>query len=54
MMTGERIDIMMMVVVPTQIFEEETNNLYGYCFPSLVRKFTNLTSDEYKVVLGDC
>ena len=54
MMIGERIDIMMMVVVPTQIFEQETNHLYGYCIPSLVRKFTKLTSDVCKGVLGDC
>ena len=54
MMTGERSDIMMMVVVPTQIFEHETNHLYVYCFPSLVRKSTKLTSDVCKGVLGDC
>ena len=33
---------MMMVAVPTHIFQKETNHIYGYCFPSLIRKFTNL------------
>ena len=52
MMIEERIDIMM-VVVPTQIFQQEINHLSGYCFPSLIRKFTKLTSDVSKVVFGD-
>ena len=40
----ERSD-MMMVVVPTHIFQQETNHLSGYFFPYLIRNFTKLTSD---------
>ena len=54
MMTEERSDIMMMVTVPTHIFQQETNHIYGYYFPSLIRKFTKLTSNVCKGVLGDC
>ena len=53
MMTEERSEIMMMVVVPTHIFQQETNHLSGYCFPSMIRHFTKLTSDVCKVVLDD-
>ena len=54
MITEERSDMMMMMmVVPTQIFQQETNHLSGYCFPSMVRNFTNRTPDVSKVVLGD-
>ena len=45
MMTEERSYIMMMVVVPTHIFQKESNRLSGYCFPYLISKFTKLTSD---------
>ena len=48
----ERSD-MMMVVVPTHIFQQETNHLSAYCFPSLIKKFTKLTYDVSKGVLGD-
>ena len=53
MMTEERIDMMTMVV-SNQLFQQEINHLSGYCFPSLIRKFTKLTSDVSKVVLDDC
>ena len=53
MMTEERSD-MIMVVIPNQIFQQETNHLYGYCFPSLIRKFTKLTYNLCKGVLDDC
>ena len=52
MMIEERSDMMMMVV-PTQIFQQEMNHLSGYCFPYLIRKFTKLTSDVCKGVLDD-
>ena len=52
MITEERSDMMMMVVVPTQIFQQETNHLSGYCFPSLISNFKNLTSNVWKGVLG--
>ena len=45
---------MMMMVVPAQIFQQEANHLSGYCFPSLISNFTNLTSDVSKGVLDDC
>ena len=48
----ERCDMMMMLK-PTQIFQQETNHLSGYCFPSMIRHFTKLTSDVCKVVLDD-
>ena len=38
----------MMMVVPTQIFQQETNHLYGYCLPSLIIKLTKITSDVCK------
>ena len=44
MMIEERSDMMMMVV-PTHIFKQEINYLSGYCFPYLIREFTELTSD---------
>ena len=44
----------MMMVVPTQIFQQETNNLYGYCLPSMIIKFANLTYNVLEGVLGDC
>ena len=44
MMEEERSDMMMMVV-PNQLFQQETNHLSGYCSPSLIRKFTNITSN---------
>ena len=44
-MIEERSDMMMMIEVPIQIFQHETNHLSGYCFPSLTSKFTKLTSD---------
>ena len=53
MMTEDRSDMMMMVV-PTHIFQKETNHLSGYCFPSLIRKFTKLTYDVCKGVLDGC
>ena len=53
-MTEERGDMMMMVVVPTHIFQQEMNHLYGYCFPYLIRSFTKITSDVSKGVLDDC
>ena len=40
--------MVMMMVVPTHIFQQETNYLSGYCFPSLIRKFSNLTSNFFK------
>ena len=52
--TEERSAIMMMVVVPTHIFQQETNRIYGYCFPSLIRNFNKLTSKVCKGLLGDC
>ena len=45
---------MMMMVVPTQLFQQEINHLSGYCFPSMIGKSTNLTSDVSKGVLYDC
>ena len=53
MMTEERSDVMMMVV-PTHIFQKEANHLSGYYFLYLIRKFTNITSDVYKGILDDC
>ena len=53
-MEEERSDMMMMMVVPTHHFQQETNHLYCYCFPYLIRKFTKLTSDVYKGVFYDC
>ena len=45
---------MMMMVVPTQLFQQEINHLSGYCFPSMIGKSTNITSDVSKGVLYDC
>ena len=53
-MMTEEISDMMMMVVPNQIFQQEINHLYGYCFPSLIRKFTKLTSGVSKDILDDC
>ena len=53
-MMTEEISDMMMMVVPNQIFQQEINHLYGYCFPSLIRKSTNLTSDVSIEVLNYC
>ena len=44
-MMTEEISDMMMMVVPNQLFQQETNHLSGYCSPSLIRKFTNITSN---------
>ena len=44
---------MMMMVAPNQIFNQETNHLYGDCFPSIIRKFTKLTSNVCKGILDD-
>ena len=52
--TEERFDMMMMMVVPNQIFQQEIINIFGYCFPSLIRNFTKFTSDVCKVVLDYC
>ena len=52
-MTEERIGMMIMMVVPTHIFQKETNHLSGYFLPSLIRKFSKLTSDVCKGVLYD-
>ena len=52
MMTEDRSDMMVMVV-PTHIFQQAINHLYSYCFPSLINNFTKLTSNLYKGVLGD-
>ena len=52
-MTNDRSDVMMMVV-PTQLFQQEMNYLSGHCFPSLIRKFNKLTSDVFKGVLDVC
>ena len=52
MMTEERSGMMMMVA-PNQIFNQETNHLYGDCFPSIIRKFTKLTSNVCKGILDD-
>ena len=53
MMTEDMSDMMMIIVVPTHILQQETNHLSGYCFPSMIRHFTKLTSDVCKVVLDD-
>ena len=52
-MTEERGDMMTMMAVPTQIFQQETNRLSGYCFPYLISNSTKLTSDVQKWILGD-
>ena len=51
MTTEDNIDIMMMVVVPTQILIARKKNLSGYCLPSLISQFTNIASDVCKGVL---
>ena len=51
MITEERCDIMMMMVVPTQILQQEINYFFGYCFHSLIRKFTKFISYVCNVVL---
>ena len=50
-MTEDRIGMMMMMVVHTNILQEERNHLSGYCFSSLIWNFTNLTSNVRKGVL---
>ena len=52
-MTNDRSDVMMMVV-PTQLFQQEINHLSGYCFLSMIMESTNLTYDVSKDVLYDC
>ena len=51
---AEEMSDMMMMVVPTHIFQQEINHLSGYCFPFLIMKFTNLTFDVCKVIIDDC
>ena len=53
MTTEERGDMMMMVV-PTHIFQKKINHISGYYLPSMIKKFTNITSDVSKCVLDDC
>ena len=53
MMAEERID-MMMIMVPTQKFQQEINDLSGYCLPCMIRKFFKLASDVCRVVFDDC
>ena len=53
-MMTEEISDMMMMVVPNQMFQQEINNLSGYCFPSLIMDSTNLTSDVSIGVLYYC
>ena len=49
--TEDRCDMMMMMEVPNQIFQKEINNIFGYCFPSMIRNFTRFAYDVCKVVL---
>ena len=48
--TEERGD-MMLVVVPTMVLTSSEKYLPGYCFPSLIWKLTNLTSEVCKGLL---
>ena len=45
---------MMMIVLPTQKFQQKINDLSGYCLPSLIGKFAKFTSDVCKFILDDC
>ena len=53
-MAEERCDMMMMMVLPTQHFQQEMNHISGYCLLYLIRKFTNITSNVLKGVLYYC
>ena len=50
----KEISYMIMMLVPTHIVQQEMIHLSGYCLPSLIRKFTKLTSDVCKGVFDDC
>ena len=45
MVTEERSEMMMLAMVPTQLSTARKNHLFGYCLPSLIMNFTNLSSD---------
>ena len=34
--------MMIMMVVPNHIFQQEINNIFGYCFPYLIRNSPSL------------
>ena len=54
MMTQERSDMMMMMVVPNNNFQEVRNPIYGYFPSSLIRNSAKLTSNLWKGALDDC
>ena len=54
MVTDEMSDMMMMIVVPSHIFQQKTNHLSDYCFTSLIRMFTIFNSGVCKGILDGC